>query len=200
MEHPALHKIYESPEALVRLYALMGFALHYANEIEDTMFWCYFASAGDSWEQAVDTFYAKVKFSCKQDRTDEAVSAKLADTEDVQSWRDLNRRIQALLGENNSIRNLISHNSVTHSLYAIGDGRPGVRNVIPITMHMVHEVRQKRAMIERRKRPKVTIQEFELRDYCEALGDLFWDLNQFSENTLGFGQRHRQQYDPYATR
>jgi hypothetical protein len=191
MEHPVIDLIRKSPDAIVRLYALMGFAMHYANEIEDLMFWCYFASRGAPWVDAVDAFYDKVKFATKQDKTDAAVTAKVTGTEHLQTWQELYRGIQALLGEGNSIRNLIGHNPVSHALYAVGDPSREDRSA-PIMIHMVHEVRQKRAMVERRNRPQANIRETELRTYCEQLHDLFMALDGFCSDVLGFDAIRRQ--------
>lgn len=193
MEHPILDLIRASRSDLVRLYALNGVAMHFANEIEDEMFWCFFAASGLGWEQAVDTFYERVRFSKKQDRTDAAVSAKLTGTAEAATWERLKRRVQELLGEDNNIRNLIGHNPVTHALYANGDLQEEHTVVI-----MKHEVRQKRAMVERKGRPKALVSEAQLFDYCEQLMDLFVELNQFAREALGSDPMHRHRYSPYG--
>ena len=86
-----------------------------------------------------------------------------------------------------------------YSHKAVNDGgNADPRNVMPITIHMVHEVRQKRAMVERRSRPPATIREAEMQEYCERLVSLFRDLNRFCSAVLGCGPIRRRKYDPYG--
>ncbi len=119
MRDPVLVAILNS-EQTVRIYALNGLAIAYANEIEDTMFFCYFGATSKAWEDAADKFYASVSFKTKQDKTDRAVTDRVAGTEFSEAWKDLNQRLQTLLGEGNNIRNLIGHNAVSISLYVEG--------------------------------------------------------------------------------
>lgn len=165
MTFPILDQITELKPP-IKLYALNGAAMAFANEIEETMFWCYLAASDLTWEQAVDRFYAFVRFANKQDQTDTAVSAKVEGTEHAERWSDLVRRIRTHLGEGTSLRNLIGHNPITMSVYALtlDDARARYR--------FVPELRQKRAMVERRSRPHMIATETEMLTYCEALFSL----------------------------
>ena len=171
----------------VRAYALNGMAITYANEIEDTMFWCYVAASGKSWEDAADSFYERVKFSCKQDKTDKAVTERVAGTEHAAAWKDLNKRIQGLLGQGNSLRNLVGHNKVSTNIYIPHDQTPDDENVV---IHVLQEVSQKRAMVERQKRQKVKVGTAQLAVYCEDLVSLYLDLEGFAETALQCGHSH----------
>jgi len=117
--HPLLQEIDAAPEH-VKLYAFNGFAVSWAAETEQSMFWCFAAARDLSWEDAVDKFYERVSFSNKRSITDKAVRAKLAETPHLARWESLNERIQDLLGEGRSDRNLVSHNVVHVSIYANG--------------------------------------------------------------------------------
>lgn len=189
MEHPVLNKIATIPHD-VRIYAYNGVAIAFANEIEDEMFWCFFASSAFSWEQAVDVFYDKVSFSTKHQKTDTAVSAKLRGTKHEKAWAELNRRTQSLLGKGHSIRNVIGHNAVTTALYANAFDLEN-RNTLVV---MRQEVRQKRAMVERRNRPETLLTDAELRDYCAGLIECYLDLNRFADRALSIGNIRRQRY------
>jgi hypothetical protein len=187
MRHPIVKMILESPQP-VRIYALNGMAITYANEIEDTMFWCYLAASGKSWDEAADSFYdpSELSFKSKRNKTDSAVTARVAGTEHHDSWKKLIERIQALLSERNSLRNLIGHNAVSTNVYVPVDQT--LEN--HTTVWVMQEITQKRAMVERLKRPSVKVGDAELSVYCEQLASLYVDLEHFAENVLQFGSTH----------
>ncbi len=188
--HPLLDKI-QKLDNQVKIYALNGVAMAFANEIEDTMFWSYVAASGQSFEVAARHFYQSVKFKNKQDSTDEAISKKFESTLHLKTWKALNARIQSLLGEGNSLRNLIGHNSVSINVYVSADTCPDDEL---IEIEIRHEVQQKAAMVKVRRRSKMTVGEPELTEYCGKLISLYLDLEHFAENILKFGSTNPERY------
>lgn len=186
-----LEKIAKS-DRHVRIYALNGLAFTLANETEDIMFWCYLTASGLSWEAAVDQFYEGTNFGPKREKMDKAVRSKLIDPQDIQVWARLNKRIQGLLGERTSLRNLIGHNAVAINLYADTFDDPfGVSAVITPPQ----EISQKRSMVERKRRKAVKVGEPEIEAYCQNLIELVRDLESFGHLVLKGDPKHRLQYD-----
>jgi hypothetical protein len=194
LDEPPIVKKINALDEDVRLYALNGFAIAIASEIENTLFWCYHEASGLSWEAAADSYYATVKFGTKRDKADAAIRSFILDRGGTLSWWDeLNRGLQSLLGEGNSLRNLIGHNPVDFRIrveepYSLAENRISVR--------IVHEVSQSRAMVERRSRPPMTVGYTEMSDYCSALSALLGDLEQFAETVLSIGPMHPKRRDP----
>lgn len=183
MAESLLDKIRKS-DRHVRMYALNGLAFTLANEAEDIMFWCYLTASGLPWEAAIDGFYGgHGKFKDKRRKTDQAVTAALANSEDLNTWRDLNDRVQTLLGQGSesSLRNLIGHNAVAINLYADVPADPSESPTVIITRH---EVSQKLPMVERRNRKSMKVGEAELEAYCEGLIKLVQDLGAFGRDAL----------------
>lgn len=189
MTQSLLNKIMSADEH-VRIYALNGLAFTLANEIEDIMFWCFLTASGLSWEQAADKFYAHTRFNPKRQMTDEAVSSTLVDKPQLKRWEKLNTRIESLLGEG-TLRNVIGHNAVMVSIYAAeqqGDDPKAVR------FQARRELRQKRAMVERRNRKPATVGVLELSAYCEDLLELTRVLQNFGSAVLRGDPMQRLQY------
>src|SRR6476660_1793424 len=105
MDNPLLDRIDAADDA-VKLYAFNGYAVSFAASIERSMFLCFSIASGLEWEAAVDRFYAHVGFSNKRKMTDKAVTEKLAGDTNAPLWIGLHERIQELLGEGRSDRNL----------------------------------------------------------------------------------------------
>ena len=181
--HPLLQEIDAAPEH-VKLYAFNGFAVSWAAEIEYSMFLCFGTAASLPWEEAVDRFYERVSFSNKRTMAHKAVTAKLAGTPYLARWEALHERIQDLLGEGRSDRNLVSHNAVHVSIYANGPLEEDETDI-----RIVQEIRQSPEHI-RRGRTERTVSATEMRDYCEQLVRLTLDLNEFLREVLGFGPSH----------
>jgi len=188
MRHPILEKILEA-DVYVRLYALNGMALSYANEIEDSLFFIYWQSSGKPWEDAAAEFYRHVRFAHKQDTVDAAVKAHISPNA-ASAWFDLIRRTQDLLG-NGSLRNLIGHNAVSTGIFQnnVREGRG-----IKLDMAIRQYVTQKREMTETGKRARVSATDDELTDYCEALTGLLLDLEAFLVGPLQLDPKHPERY------
>lgn len=184
-----LDKIMSADEH-VCIYALNGLAFTLANEIEDIMFWCFLTASGLPWEQAADKFYERTNFNPKRQMTDEAVTKTLDGKPGLRIWEDLNVRIQALLGEG-TLRNLIGHNAVMISIYA-----QEPLDEKTVLMKARPELRQKRAMVERRNRKSATAGISELRDYCAELIELTRLIQNFGAAVLQGDPMQRLQYGP----
>lgn len=166
----------------VRLYALVGLAHTYAAAIEDLMFWCYVASTGQSFRAAARIYYRN-GFADKADRTHSAVAAKLEGTEHASAWNVLSREIQELLGDGESLRNLLAHNPVQHPHKVIrGDGI--------LVLPEPPQVSQSKVQVAAGRRRARTLKEAEAAEYCESLIRLYHQLDCFLEEALGCGWWH----------
>lgn len=170
-----------------RMYALIGLANTLASTIEDSMFWAYVASYNLPAIEASKDFHKHVRFSHKQPLVDEAVTSKLTGKPDISRWNELNRRIQALLGQDENNRNLVGHNPVAINLYVTpktaDDGKP-------VVVYPVPEVSQSKIMVVRGRRKDRSVGIAEMKDYCEGLIQLSLDLETFLQEVLEYGHSH----------
>jgi len=188
MRNPILEMVLKA-DIGVRLYALNGLALSFANEIEDSLFWAYWQTSGQAWEAAADEFYRHVRFAHKQEAVDTAVKARVAG-EDARAWFDLIKRTQALLGKD-SLRNLIGHNVVSTGLF---QNNRWVGGAIELNMEIRQFVTQKREMAETGRRAKISVTEDALADYCQSLIALYLDLESFLAGPLQLDPKHPGRY------
>src|SRR5258708_21088065 len=103
----------------VSFYALNGLAHTYASYIDHIMLLCFVVASGNSPEAGARTFHRHVRFKYKHEITYAAVTAKLVSTPHSKRWNDLNRRLEELLGQDESTRNLVSHNPVGVRLQSV---------------------------------------------------------------------------------